>query len=109
MNSVILSLGGIESLNGICPPDATDEKLAAFLTGVSLVEGRAAITVQDVRNRAAELAAQEAIMAKEARNLDALRYLQETDWYVARLAETGTPIPDDIRVARAAARNSVED
>ncbi|WP_151718683.1 hypothetical protein [Gemmobacter serpentinus] len=31
-------------------------------------------------------------------------YLTETDWYVTRQAETGTPIPDDIAAARAKAR-----
>lgn len=108
MNKIILSLGGIDSLNGTCPDDATDEQLAAFLSNVSFVEGRAPITVQEVRDRAAEIAAQQASVASEARNLDALQYLKETDWYVTRMAETGTPIPDDILAARAAARNSVE-
>jgi hypothetical protein len=108
MNKVILSLGGINRLNGTCPDDATDEQLAAFLSGVSFVEGRAPITVQEVRDRAIEIAAHEAHAVSEARNLDALRYLASTDWYVARMAETGTPIPDDILAARAAARSSVE-
>jgi transglutaminase-like putative cysteine protease len=108
MNKIILSLGGVDRLNGVCPENATDEQLAAFLSNVSFVEGRAPITVQEVRDRAAEIAAQEAAAASEARNLDALQYLASTDWYVARMAETGTPIPDDILAARAAARNSVE-
>jgi len=34
-------------------------------------------------------------------------YLAETDWYVVRFAETGTPIPDDIRARREAARAAV--
>lgn len=28
-------------------------------------------------------------------------YLNSTDWYVVRFAETGEPIPEDIKVARA--------
>lgn len=35
---------------------------------------------------------------------EAQTYLNQTDWYVVRFAETGTPIPDDIRQGRAAAR-----
>lgn len=34
----------------------------------------------------------------------ALRYLADTDWYVSRLVETGTPIPAEVSAARAAAR-----
>ncbi len=34
-------------------------------------------------------------------------YLAETDWYVVRFAETGTPIPDDIRARREAARAAI--
>lgn len=34
----------------------------------------------------------------------ARRYLAETDWYVTRAAETGKPIPDDIKTAREDAR-----
>lgn len=40
-------------------------------------------------------------------NQKARAYLNETDWYVTRFAETGTPIPDEIRAAREAARASV--
>lgn len=42
-----------------------------------------------------------------ARNSQARAYLANTDWYVVRFTETGTPIPDDIRAAREAARASV--
>lgn len=37
----------------------------------------------------------------------ARQYLASTDWYVIRLQETGTPIPQDILDARQAARDSV--
>ena len=40
-------------------------------------------------------------------NAESLAYLASTDWYVARFAETGTAIPDEIKVARQAARDSV--
>ena len=34
-------------------------------------------------------------------------YLNSTDWYVVRQADTGTPIPQDVLDARAAARASI--
>lgn len=40
-------------------------------------------------------------------NQRALQYLASTDWYVVRFSETGTPVPDEIKVARQAARDSV--
>lgn len=36
-----------------------------------------------------------------AARIDALEYLKSTDWYVARWAETGVPIPDHVRAERA--------
>lgn len=47
----------------------------------------------------------EALAEARAPTIAAARaYLAETDWYVTRAAETGTPIPDDIAAARAEAR-----
>ena len=37
----------------------------------------------------------------------ARQYLASTDWYVIRMQENGTPIPQDILDARQAARDSV--
>jgi hypothetical protein len=34
-------------------------------------------------------------------------YLAATDWYVARSVETGKPMPEDVKAARAAARKTV--
>lgn len=34
-------------------------------------------------------------------------YLNSTDWYAARYAETGVAIPDDIKTARQAARDEI--
>ena len=34
----------------------------------------------------------------------AKKYLSETDWYVTRQAEIGTPIPEDVLLKRAQAR-----
>lgn len=35
---------------------------------------------------------------------EAQAYLNATDWYVVRFAETGVPVPDDVTTGRAAAR-----
>ena len=40
-------------------------------------------------------------------NFKALEYLASTDWYVVRLIETGKPIPEDILLAREAARAAI--
>ena len=40
-------------------------------------------------------------------NDEARAYLNSTDWYVVRQAETGTPIPQDILAARQAARSRI--
>lgn len=40
-------------------------------------------------------------------NEEARAYLDSTDWYVVRFAETGTPIPQDILDARQAARGRI--
>lgn len=39
-----------------------------------------------------------------AEQVDARIYLNQTDWYVVRLAETGKPVPPDVLTRRAAAR-----
>ena len=41
-------------------------------------------------------------------NAEALAYLNSTDWYVTRFAETGVAIPQDILDARQKARESIK-
>lgn len=41
-------------------------------------------------------------------NYEARKYLNETDWYVIRLNETGTPIPAEVVQLRAEARAKVQ-
>tara|TARA_B100001996_G_scaffold362527_1_gene330113 strand:+ start:3154 stop:3516 length:363 start_codon:yes stop_codon:yes gene_type:complete len=54
---------------------------------------------------AADLIRQE----KERSNDEHLKYLQSTDWYVVRKADTGKDIPSDVETKRAAARNAIQD
>ena len=53
----------------------------------------------------ADLAAAAQARENEAARAQARAYLSDTDWLVVRQAETGTPIPDDIRQNRAEARS----
>lgn len=46
-------------------------------------------------------------LEQEKVNNEALAYLMSTDWYAIREAETGVPMPTDIKNARAAARASI--
>lgn len=51
----------------------------------------------------------EQIAALERATTNALaeQYLSSTDWYVIRSMDDGTPVPDEIRTARANARASI--
>ena len=51
--------------------------------------------------RAAALAAR----ARDAERAQARQYLADTDWYVIRAADTGQPVPEDVRTRRAEARD----
>tara|TARA_A100001515_G_C4474745_1_gene178080 strand:+ start:172 stop:549 length:378 start_codon:yes stop_codon:yes gene_type:complete len=46
--------------------------------------------------------------AKEISNDQHLKYLQETDWYVVRKADTGVPIPIHISDKRQEAREAIQ-
>jgi hypothetical protein len=108
MNEIILSLGGIARIHGSCQSDATDEQIAAFLDAIEYVHGREKITVAQARERQAQVAAETAFREKEARSIDALRYLASTDWYVVRQQETGKAIPVEVLAERQQARDSIE-
>ena len=45
---------------------------------------------------------------KELSNEQHLTYLQETDWYVVRKADTGVGIPTDVSTKRQAAREAIQ-
>ncbi len=63
-------------------------------SGARLTRPAKPAEVQDRENREAELA-------------EKLAFLKETDWYAVRAAETGTPIPEPVRLARQQARERV--
>ena len=46
---------------------------------------------------------------KERSNDEHLKYLQSTDWYVVRKADTGKAIPSDVVTKRQAARDAIQD
>lgn len=47
--------------------------------------------------------------AAEQKILELKSYLESTDWYVIRLAEEGTTIPDEIRKSRHSARTEISE
>jgi hypothetical protein len=49
----------------------------------------------------------EIIYSREETNINARDYLDSTDWYVTRQAETGKAIPEDILTKRQEARDSI--
>lgn len=53
---------------------------------------------------AADLIRQE----KERSNDEHLKYLQSTDWYVVRKADTGKDIPSDVATKRQTARDAIQ-
>lgn len=46
---------------------------------------------------------------REREIAEKLAYLASTDWYVVRFAETGAAVPEDVGVARAAARARIDE
>jgi hypothetical protein len=46
-------------------------------------------------------------LEQEAINAESKAFLASTDWLVVRMIETGVPMPEEIRVARQAAREAV--
>lgn len=44
---------------------------------------------------------------QERINQEARAYLAETDWYVSRFVDEGTPIPENIQMKRKEARSKV--
>ena len=45
--------------------------------------------------------------AQEVTNNESMAYLESTDWYAIRYAETGVAVPSDVTTARAAARSAI--
>lgn len=107
MNKIILSLGGIAQLNGICSADVTDEQLAVFLAGIAYVDGRSKISVAEVRLRQQQVEVEQLAREKESQGLEARRYLASTDWYIIRQQETGKAVPVEILAERQQARDSI--
>ncbi|NBO83509.1 MAG: hypothetical protein EBU75_12025, partial [Betaproteobacteria bacterium] len=65
--------------------------------------------VQEVASFLAGIEPDEALSLKVAENQRNRRFLNETDWYVVRLTETGVAVPEDILALRARARAAIHD
>lgn len=57
----------------------------------------------------AQLDEQKAREEQERINNEARQYLRDTDWYVIREADTGEPMPQDVKDKRAEARGKIAD
>jgi len=55
----------------------------------------------------AEVDEREAAEERERVNAENRAYLRDTDWYVIREADTGEPVPQEVRDKRQAARLAV--
>tara|TARA_R110000824_G_scaffold401309_1_gene611628 strand:- start:73 stop:402 length:330 start_codon:yes stop_codon:yes gene_type:complete len=54
-----------------------------------------------------EKEAHEAKQAQDLINQEAMSYLTKTDWYYLRAIDSGEAVPDEIKLARAAAREKI--
>lgn len=60
------------------------------------------------KKTAADREEEVAAARKDVEQAEAAQYLRDTDWYAARLAETGEPIPKDVSNKRAEARKHLD-
>jgi hypothetical protein len=116
MNYVIYSTATGEILRMVsCPENHAEaqlsvgESLLADPTGTvrdstHKVEGGAFVALPPPPAPTAE---EIAALAQAATNRQARAYLDSTDWYIVRFAESGVAVPSAITTARAAARASI--
>lgn len=77
---------------------------------LALIQGEASGKVITTNNKGCPILVDPVITPEQIQqqtNAAARQYLASTDWYVIRMQENGTPIPQDILDAREAARASV--
>ncbi len=85
----------------IAPPEAP--------LGVQPVWNGNEWTLQQIPEPPPAPPAPQPLTPQEQTNADMRSYLAQTDWYVIRFAETGTPVPEDVASARAAARAAIKE
>lgn len=61
----------------------------------------------DLEGYTVEIVDISAQLEQEATNAAALKLLAESDWMITRMAETQQPVPEEVLLARAAARASI--
>lgn len=94
-NNQIVELA-LEAKEGFIPVECKDNTADLFLVNGEIVEG-----FYNPNEFTAEQIAQ---FELNDRRYAAREYLNKTDWYAARLAETGTAIPETVLEQRQAAR-----
>jgi hypothetical protein len=88
------SIGHVEYNDG-----TANEAITSIAAYQSIID--AWQVVKDAQPVPVELTAQEVL------NNESLAYLDSTDWYITRHAETGVAVPADVTTARAAARAAI--
>lgn len=87
----------------ICPECSTDDPLPSLADGEKAFYVDGAWVVRAAKPKPEAIPPTEAELFLRAK-ADALAYLNSTDWYFARLAETSAPVPGEVLMKRAAAR-----
>lgn len=82
----------IEQHAALLEGQANGKRIVADEDGFPVLADRPALTDEELQ---------------QLKNAEARAYLASTDWYVTRFAETGEPVPDDVKAKRQAARESV--
>lgn len=111
--------------------DVIDERIVELMPEVPLVPAKPAVYDNGnlIAEAVPEVAAIPAVMQKQVKlkaeysveieditakleqdkiNAEALAYLASTDWLIVRQMDTGTPCPEEIRLARQAARERIK-
>lgn len=63
----------------------------------------------EINNFLEDIVVDDVLGGKVSSNMENVKYLYDTDWYITRNTETGIAIPADILEKRAAARLAIED
>jgi hypothetical protein len=83
----------------------TDEEYQDLLEGQS--SGKYIVANADGRPTLVDKLPLTPEQEQELKNSAAREYLSQTDWYVIRQIDDGTPMPADVKAAREAARQSI--
>jgi hypothetical protein len=91
----------------LVPAYATEKEPPAAPEGKQAVWSGEEWTLQDIPVPPPPPPEAVPVTPQQEKNNNARAYLNQTDWYVIRQIETGTPVPEEITAARAKARAEI--